>query len=106
MIFQTWWESLTKSERKLLGEPNARFVWEEAQKAALSILEDACKAQNAYDSGYADARAKYLLHVGAYTMVPGSMPGTIWITNSMGEGGAFPTEELASVIHNFFDQRF
>jgi hypothetical protein len=104
--FQDWWDQLTKAERKVLGEGNAKFVWEEAQKAALAVIESACNAKEAYDAGYAEARAKYLLHLGGYTLTPGVMPGRIWITNAIGEGGDFDVDELCVLVHKFFDERF
>jgi len=59
MTFQGWWGQLTKAERKMMGETNAQFVWEECQKYTLMTIEDACKAQVAYDEGFKQGRERY-----------------------------------------------
>lgn len=30
MTFEQWWATLTQREQKIIGEHNARFVWQEA----------------------------------------------------------------------------
>jgi hypothetical protein len=104
--FDDWWATLPDSEKTILGEINCKKVWEAAQKATLATLEDALTAQKAYDAGYREARAKYKLYVGAYCLLPGQDSEFVWITNSSGEGGAFPAHELATVIHQFYAERF
>lgn len=36
MTFDAWWETLTDAERRLLGENNAKFVWNVAFKEGYS----------------------------------------------------------------------
>ena len=67
MTFQGWWEQLTKAERKMIGETNAQFVWEECQKYTLMTIEDACKAQVAYDQGFKDARERQIAHMDVHS---------------------------------------
>jgi len=106
MTFDDWWDKLSKPEQKLLGVNNAKFVWEECQKYTLMTIEEACKAQTAYDQGVKDGQARFEVHVGGYTLTPGVMPGMIWITNSYGEGGDFHLHELAEVIGKFYREKF
>jgi hypothetical protein len=74
MIFTEWWEQLTKAERKVIGEQNAKYVWEECQKYTLMTIEDACKAQVAFDQGrtegYNRARRHYEVLIGAWGRAP------------------------------------
>ena len=44
MTFTDWWNQLTQAERKVIGESNAKFVWEECQKYTLMTIEDASHA--------------------------------------------------------------
>jgi len=67
--FTDWWEQLTKAERKVIGESNAKFVWEECQKYTLMTIEEACKAQVAYDQGVKEA-ASALRSISAATPSP------------------------------------
>jgi hypothetical protein len=110
MTFQDWWEQLTKAERKTLGENNAKYVWEECQKYTLMTIEDACKAQVAYDEGFkqgqAQGRERYEVKIAGWTLTPGIQPGMIWITNFGGEGGDFHIHELAEVIGKFYKEKF
>jgi hypothetical protein len=106
MTFQDWWEQLSSAERRVLGEHNANFVWQECQRYTLMTIEDACKAQVAYDQGYKDAREHFKVAIGGYTLTPGVQPGMIWIEAANGEGGDFHISELAEVIHNFYQGRF
>ena len=74
MSFNEWWDQLTKAERKVLGEQTAKYVWEECQKHTLMTIEDACKAQVAYDQGvkdgYSRGRKHYEVLVGAWRLMP------------------------------------
>ena len=110
MTFQSWWEQLTKAERKMIGETNAQFVWEECQKHTLMTIEDACKAQVAYDQGhtqgYDQARKHYEVQIAGWRLQPSLQPGMIWITNFGGEGGDFHIHELAEVIGRFYKEKF
>ena len=106
MTFTEWWEQLTKAERKVIGESNAKFVWEECQKYTLMTIEEACKAQVAYDQGFQDARERYEVRIAGYTLTPGVQPGMIWISDAGGEGGDFHIDELAEVIGKFYKEKF
>ena len=106
MIFEEWWDQLTKVEHRRIGASNARFVWEECQKYTLMTIEDACKAQVAYDQGFKDARERYEVKIAGWTLTPGVQPGMIWITNFGGEGGDFHIHELAEVIGKFYKEKF
>lgn len=106
MTFTEWWEQLTKAERKVMGENNAKFVWEECQKYTLMTIEEACKAQVAYDQGFQDARERYEVRIAGYTLTPGVQPGMIWISVAGGEGGDFHIHELAEVIGKFYKEKF
>jgi hypothetical protein len=106
MTFTEWWEQLTKAERKVIGESNAKFVWEECQKYTLMTIEEACKAQVAYDQGFKDGQARYTVQLGGWTLTPGVQPGMIWISDAGGEGGDFHISELAEVIGKFYKEKF
>ncbi len=106
MTFTEWWEKLTKAERKVIGEQNAKFVWEECQKYTLMTIEEACKAQVAYDEGFKQGRERYELHIAGWTLTPGVQPGMIWISAADGEGGDFHIHELAEVIGKFYKEKF
>jgi hypothetical protein len=110
MTFTEWWEQLTKAEHKSLGEKNARFVWEECQKYTLMTIEDACKAQVAYDQGhhdgYAQGRKHYEVQIAGWRLQPSLRPGMIWISDAGGEGGDFHIHELAEVIGKFYEEKF
>lgn len=110
MTFTDWWQQVTPAERKVLGEQNARFVWEECQRHTLMTIEDACKAQVAYEEGHKqgvlDGQQTFKVHIGGYRLTPGVQPGMIWISNASGEGGDFRLEELAQAIDQFFKDRF
>ena len=71
MTFETWWEQLTKAEQKVIGVGNAMFVWQECQKYTLMTIEDACKAQVAYDQGFKDARERFEVRIAGWTLTPG-----------------------------------
>ncbi len=88
MTFNEWWDGLTKGERKVIGEGNARFVWEECEKHAAAREEG--------DE----------VHIGGYTLKQGGRPGMIWISASSGEGGEFHLDELAQIIDRFFKEKF
>lgn len=106
MTFQDWWDQLDNKSRKLYHKANSKQVWEEAQRQALAIIEQTCNAKAAYEAGYAEARAKYFVRVAGYSLMPGVMPGRVWITNAIGEGGDFDVDELSVLIHRFFSERF
>ena len=106
MNFTEWWSQLTNAEQKVIGETNAKFVWEECQKYTLMTIEDACKAQVAYDQGMKDGRASYEVHVAGWVLTPGMQPGMIWIQSAGGEGGDFHIAELAEVIGKFYREKF
>ena len=106
MTFTDWWNQLTQAERKVIGEGNARFVWEECQKYTLMTIEEACKAQVAYDQGFKDGRERFEVHIAGYVLSPGVQPGMIWIEAASGEGGDFHIHELAEVIGKFYKEKF
>lgn len=106
MVFQEWWDQLTKAERKVIGEQNAKYVWEECQKYTLMTIEEACKAQVAYDQGFKDGRERFEVKVAGWTLTPGVQPGMIWISGAGGEGGDFHIDELAEVIGKFYKEKF
>ena len=106
MTFTDWWNQLTQAERKVIGEGNARFVWEECQKYTLMTIEEACKAQVAYDQGFKDGRERYEVHIAGYVLSPGVQPGMIWIEAASGEGGDFHIHELAEAIGKFYREKF
>jgi hypothetical protein len=106
MLFEEWWDQLTKAEHKRIGEFNARVVWQECQKYTLMTIEDACKAQVAYDQGFNDGRERFEVHIAGWTFTPGVQPGMIWIRDAGGEGGDFHIHELAEVIGKFYQERF
>jgi len=97
---------LTDAERRVINETNARFVWEECQKYTLMTIEDACKAQVAYDQGMKDGRERFEVHVAGWVLSPGVQPGTIWISDAGGEGGDFQIHELAEAIGKFYREKF
>lgn len=39
MTFEEWWESITDAERKMLGQNNAKFVWDQAQQQQQENIE-------------------------------------------------------------------
>jgi hypothetical protein len=106
MTFPEWWDQLTKAERKVIGESNAKYVWEECQKYTLMTIEEACKAQVAYDEGFKDGRERFRVDIAGYVLTPGMGPGMIWIESASGEGGDFHINELAEVIGKFCEERF
>jgi len=106
MNFTQWWSQLTDAEQKVISETNARFVWEECQKYTLMTIEDACKAQVAYDQGMKDGRERFEVHVAGWVLSPGVQPGTIWISDAGGEGGDFQIHELAEAIGKFYREKF
>lgn len=106
MTFTQWWDQLTQAERKVIGEGNARFVWEECQKYTLMTIEEACKAQVAYDQGFKDGRERFEVHIAGYVLSPGVQPGMIWIEAASGEGGDFHIHELAEAIGKFYREKF
>ena len=106
MIFEEWWDQLTKVEHRRIGASNARFVWAECQKYTLMTIEDACKAQVAYDQGMRDGRERFEVHIAGWTLTPGVQPGMIWIRDAGGEGGDFHIHELAEVIGRFYQEKF
>ena len=97
---------MTKAEHKRIGESNARFVWEQCQKYTLMTIEDACKAQAAYDQGMKDGRERFEVHIAGWTLTPGVQPGMIWIRTAGGEGGDFHVHELAEAIGKFYQEKF
>jgi hypothetical protein len=110
MNFQEWWQQMTPAEQRVLSENNAKFVWEECQKHTLMTIEDACKAQVAYDEGLKEGlrqgQEAFKVHIGGYRLTPGVQPGMIWISNAAGEGGDFRLEELSRAIDQFFKDQF
>ncbi|CAB4154844.1 hypothetical protein UFOVP652_36 [uncultured Caudovirales phage] len=85
MSFQEWWDGLTESEKKVLGEGRARYAWEECQKY--------------------DARS-YKLQVSGWTLSEGTSPDKVWISEAGGEGGSFKACELAQAIGAFYKEKF
>ena len=106
MTFEQWWQQLSEREQKHLGLEKARFVWQECQQYTLMTIEEACKAQVAYDQGFKDGRERYEVHIAGWRLSPGVQPGMIWIANAGGEGGDFHVHELAEVIGKFFQEKF
>jgi hypothetical protein len=106
MTFTEWWSQLPRPEQKVLGETNAKFVWEECQKHTLMTIEEACKAQVAYDQGFKDGRERFEIRLAGWTLKPGVQPGMIWISDAGGEGGDFHIHELAQVIGMFYKGKF
>ena len=106
MTFTQWWNELSKPEQKSIGENNAKFVWQESQKYTLMTIEEACKAQVAYDQGFKDARERFAVKVAGWTLTPGVQPGMIWIQDAGGEGGDFHIDELAEAIGKFYREKF
>lgn len=43
MNFNQWWATLTDKEQKLLGQHNARFVWDAAATAERERILEICK---------------------------------------------------------------
>lgn len=106
MTFEDWWDKLSAPEQKMIGVNNARFVWQECQKYTLMTIEEACKAQVAYDQGFKDGQSRYQVQLGGWTLTPGVQPGMIWISAADGEGGDFHIHELAEVIGKFYKEKF
>jgi hypothetical protein len=106
MTFTEWWNDLSRPEQKSIGEHNAKFVWEECQRYTLMTIEEACKAQVAYDQGVKDARERFEVRIAGWTLTPGVQPGMIWIQDAGGEGGDFHIHELAEVIGKFYREKF
>jgi len=104
--FDEWWAQLSSAEHKAIGEHNARFVWLECQQHTLMTIEEACKAQAAYDQGVRDGQACYKVHIAGWTLTPGLRPGMIWISAADGEGGDFHIHELAEAISKFYAEKF
>ena len=59
MTFDQWWATLTDKEQKLLGQHNARFVWDAAataeREAVLQTIEALYNTQDPnpmYQEGY------------------------------------------------------
>lgn len=40
MNFEEWWATLSPPERRVIGEHNARFVWNEAVKACAVVCDE------------------------------------------------------------------
>jgi hypothetical protein len=106
MTFEAWWDRLSYLEQKMIGFKNAEFVWQECQRYTLMTIEDACKAQVAYDQGFKDARERFEVQIAGWTLTPGVQPGNIWIRDVGGEGGDFHVNELAEVIGKFYKEKF
>jgi hypothetical protein len=106
MTFTEWWKDLSTREQQYLGRENAMFVWEECQKHTLMTIEDACKAQVAYDQGVKDGKAHYEVQIAGWRLQPSLQPGMIWISDAGGEGGDFHIHELAEVIGKFYKGKF
>ena len=110
MNFETWWNELSKPEQRAIGEHNAKYVWEECQKYTLMTIEEACKAQAAYNQGVKDGfkkgREDFEVLLSGWILSPGVQPGMIWIETMTGEGGDFHIEELAEVIGKFYREKF
>lgn len=55
MTFDQWWATLTQREQKIIGEHNARFVWQEAAFHTVEEInacrEQSLKSQEAPSSG-------------------------------------------------------
>jgi hypothetical protein len=106
MTFDDWWAQLSPAEHKTLGKHNCHFVWQECQQHTLMTIQEACKAQTAYDQGFKDGQAAYKIHLAGWTLTPGVQPGMIWISAADGEGGDFHIHELAKVIGEFYKEKF
>lgn len=77
-----------------------------AQRLTHADIIHAQQAQAAYDEGFRQGQDTFIVHIGGYRLTPGVQPGTIWISNTSGEGGDFRLEELATAIDHFFKDRF
>lgn len=53
MNFNQWWATLTDKEQKLLGQHNARFVWDAAATAEREACAKVCE-ENATDLSEGD----------------------------------------------------
>jgi hypothetical protein len=106
MTFKKWWDQLSTREQKHLGLESAKFVWGECQQHTLMSIEEACKAQVAYDQGMKDGRERFEVHVAGWVLSPGLQPGMIWISDAGGEGGDFHIDELAEAIGKFYKKKF
>lgn len=40
MKFEEWWATLSPPERKVIGEHNARFVWNEAVEVCAKVMDE------------------------------------------------------------------
>lgn len=40
MKFEEWWATLSPPERKVIGEHNARFVWNEAVEVYAKVMDE------------------------------------------------------------------
>jgi hypothetical protein len=45
MTFEQWWATLTQREQQIIGEHNARFVWQEAVFYTVEEI-DSCREQS------------------------------------------------------------
>ena len=40
MKFEDWWATLSPPERRVIGEHNARFVWNDAVEACAKVMDE------------------------------------------------------------------
>ena len=40
MNFEEWWATLSPPERRVIGEHNARFVWNEAVEVCAKVMDE------------------------------------------------------------------
>lgn len=40
MKFEDWWATLSPPERRVIGEHNARFVWNEAVETCAKVMDE------------------------------------------------------------------
>lgn len=46
MKFEDWWATLSPPERRVIGEHNARFVWNEAVEVCAKVCESRYMGDN------------------------------------------------------------
>ena len=109
MTFDEWFNSEPHRMKYDKDHPAylaAHEAWTACQQYTLMTIEEACKAQVAYDQGFKDGRERFEVHIAGYVLSPGLQPGMIWIEAASGEGGDFHIHELAEAIGKFYREKF
>lgn len=81
MKFEEWWNNVSDAEKKLIGINNARFVWEEAQRANVNVI----------------ALPNFSL---------ARFGNSIAIMSVHGEGGSFDVNDFDKAVGQFFAEKF